>query len=436
MRAVDIIRRKREGAALTAEEIQFFIRGCANGDIPDYQTSALLMAVFWRGMNAAELAALTDAMIHSGEVIDLSSVPGVKVDKHSTGGVGDKVSLTLAPMVAAAGVPVPMVSGRALGHTGGTLDKLESIPGFQVHLTVKQFVEQVGRIGVAMMGQTDHFVPADRKLYALRDVTATVESIPLIAASIMSKKIAEGADALVMDVKTGNGAFMAEREQARTLAATMCAIGREMGRRVVCFITDMNQPLGRAVGNSLELIEAINSLKGAGPRDFMEVCLTLGEQMLILGGVADSQAAARDRLRSAIKSGAALEKMRQLIEAQGGDPRVVDDYSLLPAARSQTTLEAPRGGYIAGFDTRLLGVAGMILGAGRERAEDPVDHGVGFIVHKKIGDPVAQGEPILTLHFNDPERLRRALDVLRDAVMVTDDEPSPPRLIKEKIALE
>lgn len=436
MRAVDIIRKKREGLALSEGEIKFFIEGLSKGDIPDYQTSALLMAVFMRGMEPAELAALTNAMIHSGDVIDLSGIPGVKVDKHSTGGVGDKVSLTLAPMVAAAGVPVPMVSGRGLGHTGGTLDKLESIPGFNVNLSIPEFVEQLGRLNVAMMGQTKNFVPADKKLYALRDVTATVESIPLIAASIMSKKIAEGANALVMDVKTGNGAFMAEREHARELAQTMWAIGREMGRRVTCFITDMHQPLGRAIGNSLELIEALDGLKGQGPRDYMEICLTLGAEMLILAGKADNDPDARDMLRKVIKSGAALETCRKMIEAQGGNPNVVDDYSLLPMAKTKTPMEASRGGVVAEFDTRMVGVANMVLGAGRERAEDSVDHGVGMILHKKLGDHVAMGEPLLTIFYNDKDRLKRCLEIMESAIVIDNDAPPPPLLVKEKIEAE
>ena len=434
MRTVDVILKKRDGGTLSADEIRHMIGGCAAGEIPDYQMSAWLMAVFFRGMSFAELAALTQAMVHSGEVYDLSSIPAVKVDKHSTGGVGDKVSLILAPLVAAAGVPVPMVAGRGLGHTGGTLDKLEAIPGFRVLLDATAFRNQIERIGVAIVGQSDSLVPADRKMYALRDVTGTVESIPLIAASIMSKKIAAGINALVMDVKTGNGAFMSNPDDARRLARTLVAIGREVGLPVVALLTDMSQPLGRAVGNAVEVAEALDCLSGAGPNDLREIVLTLGAEMLILGGVAGSTAVARARLLDCLNSGKGLEKFRLMIAAQGGNPRVVEDRSLLRLHDvREETLTAGRTGVVEAMDTRRIGSASVVLGAGRQTVDEIVDHAVGLCIEKKIGESVAGGEVLCRILYRDAERMKRARDLLDGAFSIGDGPAAPPQLIGSRV---
>jgi pyrimidine-nucleoside phosphorylase len=397
----EVIRRKRDRERLPPEELRDFVLAYTRGDVPDYQAAALVMAIYLNGLGPDELHALTEAMLRSGEVLDLASIPGVKVDKHSTGGVGDKISLPLAPAVAACGVPVPMVSGRGLGHTGGTLDKLEAIPGFRVDLDVPRFVAQVRTLGVCLIGQTATLAPADRKLYALRDATATVDSIPLIASSIMSKKLAEGIDALVLDVKVGTGAFMKTEGRARELAQTMCAIGQGHGKRVVAYLTNMDQPLGLAVGNATETIESFEVLKGRGPADIRELTLVLGAEMLVLGAVARDSADGRRRVAAALDDGSGLERMRRCVAAQGGDPRAVDDYGLMPTARRRHDVCARQGGYVTAIDAEGVGVAAMRLGAGRLQKEDAVDPAVGIALAKKLGDPVARGEPLATLLMND-----------------------------------
>jgi pyrimidine-nucleoside phosphorylase/thymidine phosphorylase len=430
VRAVDVIRRKRDGLELTREEIGFFIRGYTGGQIPDYQASAFTMAVFFRGMTAEETVALTEAMMRTGEVLDFSDLPGPKVDKHSTGGVGDKTSLILAPLAAACGVYVPMISGRGLGHTGGTLDKLESIPGFRVRLSLTEFREVLRRSKVGLIGQTPEVAPADRKLYALRDVTATVESRPLISASIMSKKMAEGIDALVLDVKTGDGAFMKSFEDAKALAETMVEIGRGMGKKVAALITDMDQPLGHAVGNALEVAECVETLKGRGPSDLESLSLELSAWMLYLGGVTTHLDAARARVRDALASGAGLRKLREIVELQGGDPRVVDDPGLLPRAREAIPLRADRDGRVTRIGCGAVGHAAMLLGAGRETVESAIDPAVGLVLHKKGGELVIQGEPLLTLHVNDRTHLEEVTALLRDAIRVGPEAPARTALIR------
>jgi len=400
MRPYETIKKKRDGVVLTADEIAAFIAAYTRGEIPDYQMAAMTMAVFFRGLTPPELAAWTGAMLRSGEVLDLSDIPGVKVDKHSTGGVGDKVSLSLAPMAAACGVRVPMISGRGLGHTGGTLDKLESIPGFRVDLGVERYRALVAEVGACLIGQTATLAPADKKLYALRDVTATVDCIPLIASSIMSKKLAEGIDALVLDVKVGSGAFMKTLEDARTLARTMVGNGKEMGKKVVALLTDMEQPLGRAVGNSLEVMEAVDVLKGRGPADMTECTLALTAEMLVLAKVAPDVAQARARLQACIADGSALKKFAQIAQAQGGDPRFVDDYAVLPRAKNVRAIESPANGYVTAIETEAVGLAGVALGAGREKVDSVIDPGVGFMLEKKVGDKVEKGEPLAQMHLN------------------------------------
>ncbi len=398
MRASELIRAKRDGGALSAAEIGFLVDGYASGAIPDYQLAAFCMAVFFRGMDEAETAALTDAMLRSGQVLDLSDIPGVKVDKHSTGGVGDKVSLALAPIAAACGVVVPMVSGRGLGHTGGTLDKLEAIPGFRVDLPVTRFRELLRKNGACLIGQTAEIAPADRRLYALRDVTATVESIPLIAGSIMSKKLAEGIDGLVLDVKVGRGAFMKRREEAERLARTLAGIGRAMGKRVTALLTNMEQPLGLAVGNALEAAEAIALLGGGGPADLREVTLALCAEMLLLAGAAPDGAAARLRAARAVADGSALARFRRIVEDQGGDPRAIDDPGRLPRAPHQQDVPAPASGVVQSIDAEAIGLAAMALGAGRARVDDRVDPAVGIVLCRKVGEAVERGAPLATLH--------------------------------------
>jgi len=430
VRAVDVIQRKRDGLELSREEIEFFIRGYALGQIPDYQASAFTMAVFFRGMTAAETVALTEAMMRTGEVLDFSDLPGPKVDKHSTGGVGDKTSLILAPLAAACGVYVPMISGRGLGHTGGTLDKLESIPGFRVRLSLTEFREVLRRSKLGLIGQTPEVAPADRKLYALRDVTATVESRPLISASIMSKKMAEGIDALVLDVKTGDGAFMKSFEDAKALAQTMVEIGRGMGKKVAALITDMDQPLGHAVGNALEVVECVETLKGRGPNDLESLSLELAARMLQLGGVTTQLEAARARVRDALASGAGLRKLREIVELQGGDPRAVDDPALLPRAREALPLRAERDGRVTRIACGAVGHAAMLLGAGRETVESAIDPAVGLVLHKKVGELVIQGEPLLTMHVNDRTHLEEVTNVLKDAIRVGPEAPARTALIR------
>lgn len=400
MRMLDIIDKKRNDGELTAAEIAFFIDGVVNKTIPDYQISALLMAIYFQDMTVAERKTLTMKMMESGDRIDLSAVPGIKVDKHSTGGVGDKVSLPLAAMVAAVGIPVPMISGRGLGHTGGTLDKLEAIPGMQVEISEQDFVKQVTEQGLAIIGATGDIAPADKRIYALRDVTDTVDSLPLIASSIMSKKIASGTDALVIDVKTGAGAFMKTKEQAVALAQALVEIGQSVGMQCIALITDMNQPLGYKIGNALEIEESLDLLKGQGPADLKELTLALGSYMVVLGQKAPDVTAAKKMLEDTIASGAALERFRAMISAQGGDSRVVDDYSLLPHAQYQIDLSAPHSGVITQIAADELGIASMLLGGGRQQASDQLDYAVGLELHKKIGDSVQEGETIVTIHSN------------------------------------
>ncbi|HUR33543.1 MAG TPA: thymidine phosphorylase [Vicinamibacterales bacterium] len=423
MRTVDIIMKKRDGHALERDEIVAFVQGVTSGTLPDYQASALLMAILLRGMSTQETAWLTDAMVHSGIKVDLADLPGVKVDKHSTGGVGDKTSLVLAPIAAACGVPVPMMSGRGLGHTGGTLDKLEAIPGFRTALSLDEMRAALERCGCAMLGQTAQIAPADKKLYALRDVTATVESIPLISASIMSKKIAEGIDALVLDVKTGSGAFMKTEADSRQLAESLVSIGNASGVRTEAVITDMDMPLGVAVGNALEVIECLDVLKGHGSVDLVDCSIELTARMLVLGQVATDRADAVRKVRAAIDSGAALERFRRIIEGQGGDPRVVDDYSRLPVAPSHHLVRAERPGYVTRIDAELVGRASVMLGAGRDRVEDAVDPAVGIIVMAKPGARLSTGDAILDIHYREPAKLDAALVLARRAITIGDEPP-------------
>lgn len=428
MRHVDVIARKRDGHALTREEIDLFVSGVTDGSWPDYQASALLMAIVLRGMTGEETAWLTDAMVRSGGRVDLSDVPGVKVGKHSTGGVGDKVSIVLAPVAAACGVVVPKMSGRGLGHTGGTLDKLESIPGFRIDLTIAEFKHVLREVGTSIIGQTRDLAPADRKLYALRDVTATIESIPLISASIMSKKLAEGSDALVLDVKCGRGAFMKDLDGALALARAMVAIGTHAGIRTEAVISDMAAPLGRAVGNAVEIVECIELLKGRGPRELTELVVALAARMLVAAGQA-AEAQAEATVRRALESGAAIDRLRALIAAQGGDPSVVDDYSRLPGARSRHAVRAPRAGYVARLRADCVGRASMALGAGRTRVEDRIDHGAGVLLHRKPGEAVEAGEPVLELLYNDERGLEEAIDLAVRSFDVTDAPPETGPLV-------
>jgi pyrimidine-nucleoside phosphorylase len=428
-----IIARKRDGHALTRDEITAFVHGVVTGEWADYQTTALLMAIVLRGMTPEETSGLTEAMTRSGAVADLASVPGVKVDKHSTGGVGDKVSLVLSPLVAACGVPVPMMSGRGLGHTGGTLDKLESIPGFRIGLSLKEYTAQLQRIGVAIIGQTAELVPADRILYALRDVTATVESIPLICASIMSKKLAEGIDALVLDVKFGRGAFIREKARARELAVTMNAIGRAVGKPTRALLTSMDQPLGRAVGHAVEVIEAIEALKGRGPADLMDVTFALGTQMLLLGRVTADPADARRRLQQAITDGSALAKFRELVAAQGGAVRVVDDYACLPQAPIARDLLATESGYVSDVDPLGIAQAARALGAGRKNAAASIDLAVGMTNLKKIGERVSVGDRLCTVHGRDEPSVRAIKEQVSLSFRVSLTPPPPSFLIDELV---
>lgn len=427
------IRNKRDGHRLERGEILGFVDAYTRGLIPDYQAAALLMAIFFRGLDLRETSDLTDAMLRSGSVMDFSDFRQAKVDKHSTGGVGDKTSLIIAPAAAAAGLVVPMISGRGLGHTGGTLDKLESIPGFRTRLTVDEFRQALRRTGAGLIGQTDDLAPADRKLYALRDVTGTVESIPLISASIMSKKLAEGIDALVLDVKAGSGAFMKTVESARELATRMVEIGRACGKRVEAIITDMSQPLGRAVGNTLEVIECLETLKGRGPEDLVEVSRELTALMFVLGRVDTSLESARARFDGLISSGEALGKFRAMITEQGGDPGVVDDYSRLARSAHDESIAAWQEGYVAGLEAQAIGFASMRLGAGRERLDSVIDPAVGLVFEKKMGDAVELGERICTLYANDRSRLAEARTMLRAAIAISAEPVATPRLILDHI---
>ena len=432
-RAIDVIRKKRDGGELSRDEIEGLVKAYTKGTIPDYQVSAWLMAVVLRGMTRPETAALTDAMLRSGEVLDLSSLPAKKVDKHSTGGVGDKTSLVLAPLAAAAGVAVPMISGRGLGHTGGTLDKLEAIPGFNVNLPVADFRRVLATCGCAMIGQTAEIAPADRKLYALRDVTGTVESPYLICASIMSKKLAEGIEALVLDVKTGSGAFMKSEKDAAFLAQLMVETGERMGKRVVALITDMDQPLGKMIGNALEVAECIEILRGGGPDDLRELCLELGGWMLRLGGVARTVAEGKQQSAKLISSGKALEKFRRMIELQGGDPRVIEDAKRLPQAQHVMQITSAKTGYVALMQCEQIGRACVILGGGRERKEDSVDPAVGIVLHKKVGDRVAAGEPLAAIYYNAETRAERAKQLIASSCEIADSAPSTKRTLIHRI---
>ena len=428
-----IIARKRDGHALTREEIGAFVRGATDGSWADYQLSALLMAIFLRGMTPEETAHYTDAMMRSGVVADLSGVPGIKVDKHSTGGVGDKISIPLAPMVAACGVPVPMISGRGLGHSGGTLDKLESIPGFLTDLSLDAYRDQVARIGCALIGQTKDLAPSDKKLYALRDVTATVECIPLICGSILSKKLAEGIDALVLDVKFGRGAFMKTKTEARQLAEALVRVGTAGGKKVRALLTAMEQPLGRAVGNALEVEESIACLRGTGPGDVMEITYALGAQMLLLGGAAEDVTEAETKLKEVVANGRALEKFREIIAAQGGDGRVADEPERLPQARIKVPLIASADGYVTDVDAMGVALAALRLGAGRARAEDKIDPAVGVSGLVKMGERVTTGAPLCVIHASDESALTKAQAMLTKAIVIGAAPRAVTRLIEEVI---
>jgi pyrimidine-nucleoside phosphorylase len=431
MRAVDVIERKRDGCELTTEEIRFFIQGYAEDRIPDYQAAAWAMAVLLRGMSVRETIDLTMAMVASGETLSMRRLGPIVVDKHSTGGVGDKTTLIVGPLVAEAGLPVAKMSGRGLGYSGGTLDKLEAIPGFRVDLSPEAFYDTIAEHGMAVVSQTADLAPADGKLYALRDVTGTVPSLPLIASSIMCKKIAGGADAIVLDVKAGRGAFMETVEEARELAEHMIDIGHGVQRRVTAVLADMNQPLGRAIGNSLEVIEAIETLRGEGPEDLREHCLTLGAEMLLLGHKADTPQAAQEQLGELLDSGRALERFRRWVAAQGGDPGIVDDLTRLPQAPVQHQMAAPRGGHIAGLDARTCGLTAVTLGAGREVKGAPIDPGVGLVLHAKVGDTVHEGEPLLTVHARTRQEAQAAAERLLAAYDWSDSPVQPRPLIYE-----
>jgi pyrimidine-nucleoside phosphorylase len=433
MRAVDILRKKRDAGELSREEIEFIVQGAARNTIPDYQLSAWLMAVVLRGMTAAELAALTEAMLHSGEVIDFSTLAGAKVDKHSTGGVGDKTSLVIAPVVAAGGLRVPMISGRGLGHTGGTLDKLEAIPGFNVNLSLREFRSVLEACGCALIGQTPEIAPADKKLYALRDVTATVESPYLICASIMSKKMAEGIDALVLDVKTGDGAFMKNEADAEQLARLMVETGTRMGKKVVALITGMDEPLGRKVGNALEVEECVEILNGAGPADLRELCDELSAWMFVLGGRTKTLEEGRALAREMIATGRARDTFREVIRLQGGDPKIVDDPGRLPRAKSTSRVTARQTGFVTAIRCEQVGVASMMLGGGREKKEDSVDPAVGLTIEKKIGNAVKAGETIVTVHYNNDARLADAVAMLEKSFEIGNAAPRALPLVRKVI---
>ncbi|MFD1777246.1 pyrimidine-nucleoside phosphorylase [Fredinandcohnia salidurans] len=433
MRMVDLIEKKRDGKELKSEEISFVVAGYTNGEIPDYQMSAFTMAVFFKGMTKQEQADFTMAMVQSGDTIDLSGIEGIKVDKHSTGGVGDTTTLVLAPLVASVGVPVAKMSGRGLGHTGGTIDKLESVSGFHVEINNDEFIRLVNQNKVAVIGQSGNLTPADKKLYALRDVTATVNSIPLIASSIMSKKIAAGADAIVLDVKTGAGAFMKDLDDAKELAKTMVDIGNNVGRNTMAIISDMSQPLGFAIGNALEVKEAIDTLKGEGPDDLQELCLVLGSQMVLLAKKANSLEEARGLLEESIKNGKALESFKTFLSSQGGDPSVVDSPDKLPKAKYQFEFEAESEGYVSEIIADSIGTAAMLLGAGRATKESSIDLAVGLVLRKKIGDKVSKGESLVTIHsnFEDIAEIKKKLS---ESILISQNPVTAPTLIIDKIS--
>lgn len=430
---VSLIRKKRDNFPLDPSEIQYLIRAYTDDQIPDYQMSAFLMAAFLNGLNGNEAAALTKSMLHSGQIVDLSAIPGKKVDKHSTGGVGDKLSLILAPIVASCGVPVPMISGRGLGHTGGTLDKLESIAGFTVDVTLERYVEILKKQNLVMAGQTKEIAPADKKLYALRDVTATVECIPLIAGSIMSKKLAEGIDALVLDVKFGSGAFMKNRDDAMKLAETLVGIGEQFGKETIAYLTNMEQPLGNAVGNWLEVKESIDCLNGKGPEDVMTVTHLLAGTMISLGGEAGSIKEGIKKSRQAVEDGSAFQKWVELVEEQGGDIRLISNPESYPPAKFTEPVKAPETGYVSAMDAYAMGMVSVELGAGRKTKEDAVDPAAGFLLHKKIGDFVQKGETFAALHTNKESTLESAIRSMTEAVVVSDEKPKPQKQITHRI---
>src|SRR6266581_1082211 len=429
MRTVDLIQRKRDGEELAPEEIEFLVVGYTNGDIPDYQMSSFLMAVFFSGMSDREVSRLTECMLRSGDTVDLSDIPGVKVDKHSTGGVGDKTSFIVAPLAAAAGVVVPMMSGRALGHTGGTLDKLESIPGFRTDLTAEEFQKQLAELGLCFIGQTERLVPADRKLYGLRDVTGTVESIPLISSSIMSKKLAEGIDALVLDVKVGDGAFMKKQVDARHLAAMMVGIGRRLDKKVQALITDMNQPLGYAIGNALEVMEVSQTLQKAGPADLTRLSLELAARMIFLGKITPTLDEARKLAEDKLMDGSAYRKLKQVVEAQGGNPQALDRFELLPNATGMREILSPRAGFVSAIMAEDIGRASSMMGAGRSRKEDVIDPAVGVILEVKVGEKVEAGSVLCRLYYTAEENLDEAADLVEDAFRISGARPEERELI-------
>jgi pyrimidine-nucleoside phosphorylase len=433
MRPLDLIRKKRDDGELSSDEIAFLIRSYTADEIPDYQMAAWLMAVLIRGMTGAELSALTGAMLHSGEVLDLSDIPGAKVDKHSTGGVGDKTSLIIAPIVAAAGVIVPMISGRGLGHTGGTLDKLQSIPGFNIHLSLSEFRRVLKLCGCALIGQTAEIAPADKKLYALRDVTATVESPNLICASIMSKKLAEGIDGLVLDVKTGSGAFMKTEQDSVHLADLMVETGKRMGKKMVALITDMDQPLGLKVGNALEIEECIEVMNGKGPPDLREISIELAAWMFSLAGRTPSVETGRQLADGLIRDRSALKKFREIVQQQGGDPNTIDDPRRLPQARNRIPLPSPAAGFVEAIQCEQVGIASLVLGGGREKKEDVIDPAVGLVLHKKVGDPVQKGEPLCTIHYNSDARLSNAQNLLQQAYRIAEKPPAVRRPLIHRV---
>jgi pyrimidine-nucleoside phosphorylase len=428
-----LIQRKRDGKELAPEEIEFLIEGYTNGDIPDYQMSSFLMAVFFSGMSDREVSRLTECMLRSGDTVDLSDIPGVKVDKHSTGGVGDKTSFIVAPLAAAAGVVVPMMSGRALGHTGGTLDKLESIPGFRTNLTAEEFHKQLSELGLCFIGQTERLAPADRKLYALRDVTATVESIPLISSSIMSKKLAEGVDALVLDVKVGSGAFMKKQVEARRLAQTMVGIGRRMDKKVQALITDMNQPLGYAIGNALEIMEASQTLQNAGPADLTKLSIELAARMIFLGKKTASLDEARRLAEQHLVDGSGYRKLKQVVAAQGGNAQALDKFELLPNATGMREITSPRGGYVSSINAEDIGVASNMIGAGRDRKEDTIDPAVGIILEVKTGEKVDAGSVLCRLYYTKEDRVEEAAEMVEDAFSLSPQKPDERELILEVV---
>lgn len=435
MRMYDIIHKKREGLCLTREELAYFVKGYSNGDIPDYQASALMMAVYFKGMSKEETTNLTLLMAESGDMVDLSEIKGIKVDKHSTGGVGDKTSLIIGPIAAACGVKIAKMSGRGLGHTGGTVDKLESIPGLRTDLNREEFFSAVNRTGLAIIGQSGNLCPADKKLYALRDVTATVESIPLIASSIMSKKLAAGSDRILLDVKTGIGAFMKTQEDSEALAKAMVEIGCSAGRRTIALITDMDRPLGRCIGNSLEIMEAVDTLKGNGPGDLTELCIELAANMILLGEEGKSLEQARSLARNAVENGSALNKLRDMAAAQGGDSRYITGEKVLPLAPVCHSLKAPASGYINRLNAESCGIAAIVLGAGRETIKDTIDYGAGVVLKRSIGDMVKEGEEIALLYTSKAEKAKEAQEIILSALSISEKRPEDRPLIKKRIEL-